>query len=659
MPLTSPFKFLDAYNKEDKDIFFGRDDEVEQLYELVFESNLTLVYGQSGTGKTSLVQCGLANRFAVTDWFNVYIRRNENINQSLLRSLKRHEVKENRDKGGFLRERLMKKREGVRRIEVVESPEQREFIRSLRSIYKHYLKPVFLIFDQFEELFILGNRAEQQAFYATIAQILDSEPYCRVILIMREEAIAQLYDFEKIVPPLFDKRLRVERMSRTDTQEVIIKSCSKFEIALESGQIPGQIIDVLSAGQGRVELTYLQVFLDRLYQEAAKDNPSNIVFTADQIARLGTIENILGDFLEKQIKDAQPKVRQRYPDVPRSSIRKVLSTFVTLEGTKRPQDIQEIRVGALTPEQVTFIVKELENDRILRFENNLYELSHDALAQQVANARSADEVALLQISKIVKDRYQVFDTTKTLLNANELQLTGAFRENLIEEHALSAGEWDFVRKSVQANRRRRLSRVTAVLSIIAVLTAFALYSKIQTTIIQEAKSQQEEMSFNLLMTYGNQYMYQDLYEKAQEVYNDALRIKPHTQEAIDSIQSARDKAKKRSEFDQLFEEGDMLTRTGSTGDQIKALDLFRRANRLGVNKGEVEGKIKELEGSLSGARARLKNQGEVYFRAANTRGYRLALERYELVAEIETLLKINPKDKEVAQRIKECKYKLE
>ena len=87
MPLNSPFKFLDAYGKEDKDIFFGRDDEVEQLYELVFQSNLTLVYGQSGTGKTSLVQCGLANRFAQSDWFNVYIRRNEDINQSMLATL--------------------------------------------------------------------------------------------------------------------------------------------------------------------------------------------------------------------------------------------------------------------------------------------------------------------------------------------------------------------------------------------------------------------------------------------------------------------------------------------------------------------------------------------------------------------------------------------
>ena len=107
MPATSPFKFLDAYEKEDKDIFFGRDDEVEQLYNLVFQSNLTLVYGQSGTGKTSLIQCGLANRFAQSDWFNVYIRRNDNISNSLLQSLKRYNVAETG--GGTLRERLTRR----------------------------------------------------------------------------------------------------------------------------------------------------------------------------------------------------------------------------------------------------------------------------------------------------------------------------------------------------------------------------------------------------------------------------------------------------------------------------------------------------------------------------------------------------------------------
>ena len=73
--MRSPFKFLDSYTKEDHDIFFGRDKETEELYTTVFESKILLVYGVSGTGKTSLVNCGLANKFNDSDWLPISIRR--------------------------------------------------------------------------------------------------------------------------------------------------------------------------------------------------------------------------------------------------------------------------------------------------------------------------------------------------------------------------------------------------------------------------------------------------------------------------------------------------------------------------------------------------------------------------------------------------------
>ena len=49
--MKSPFKFLDAYTIEDKDVFFGREKETEALYEMVFETKMLLLYGMSGTGK--------------------------------------------------------------------------------------------------------------------------------------------------------------------------------------------------------------------------------------------------------------------------------------------------------------------------------------------------------------------------------------------------------------------------------------------------------------------------------------------------------------------------------------------------------------------------------------------------------------------------------
>jgi hypothetical protein len=57
--MKSPFKFLDSYTKEDRDIFFGREREIEELYHRVFESKIMLVYGVSGTGFVTHLLIGI------------------------------------------------------------------------------------------------------------------------------------------------------------------------------------------------------------------------------------------------------------------------------------------------------------------------------------------------------------------------------------------------------------------------------------------------------------------------------------------------------------------------------------------------------------------------------------------------------------------------
>lgn len=84
-----PIKFLDAYTRKDKDFFFGRNAEIEDLYQMVFQTDLLLIYGASGTGKTSLIQCGLANKFQEYDWMPLHVRRGDDINASLSQALER------------------------------------------------------------------------------------------------------------------------------------------------------------------------------------------------------------------------------------------------------------------------------------------------------------------------------------------------------------------------------------------------------------------------------------------------------------------------------------------------------------------------------------------------------------------------------------------
>src|SRR4030042_5683037 len=116
--MQSPFKFLDAYAKEDKDIFFGRDNEIEELYQKVFGNKLLLVCGISGTGKTSLINCGLANKFEESDWLPINVRRGYDISASL--------------------------KAGISKMALTPIKDSQSIIRQLQSLYLDHFKPIYL-----------------------------------------------------------------------------------------------------------------------------------------------------------------------------------------------------------------------------------------------------------------------------------------------------------------------------------------------------------------------------------------------------------------------------------------------------------------------------------------------------------------------------------
>src|SRR5256885_4336939 len=53
-----PWIGLASFTEGDRSFFAGRGDEIEDLLRLVRRDTLTLLYGVSGLGKTSLVQAG-------------------------------------------------------------------------------------------------------------------------------------------------------------------------------------------------------------------------------------------------------------------------------------------------------------------------------------------------------------------------------------------------------------------------------------------------------------------------------------------------------------------------------------------------------------------------------------------------------------------------
>jgi tetratricopeptide (TPR) repeat protein len=451
--MSSPFKFLDAYDPQDKDIFFGRTEEVDELYKLIFQTDLLLVYGQSGTGKTSLIQCGLASRFKPTDRFELLVRRKDNLNASLDREIRRQALTPI-DDGATLAD-------------------------AVQSLYLDHLRPVHLIFDQFEELFLLGSPDEQRTFIAGVAALLAKEVACKVIIVMREEFIAMLYEFEKTVPRLFKKRFRVEPMNLQNVRRVITGTTAAFGIVLEKGEATAQqIIENLSDRRVGVQLSYLQVYLDKLYRDAAKAREGQlgpetpIVFSERLVRETGALEDVLADFLEEQTAAIQQQLKARDPKVRTDAVQLVLEEFTTLEGTKQPMTRAGLagRLQGLES-MLDPCLAALAKSRVVRQVEDVYELAHDALARRIADNRSAERKTLLKVQKLVTDRYSGYEQTKTFLSKEELSFASPYLAKL----SLSADERSFVEKSATQVRSRQRKWILVTASFVLFLLAVLVY----------------------------------------------------------------------------------------------------------------------------------------------------------------------------------------
>lgn len=317
---TSPFKFLRPFDKDDKDLFFGREEEVERLYDMTFDTRLIVLFGASGTGKTSMVQCGLANKFSETRWQELYIRRGKDIIESI-------------------RCELDKALAPFQHPKPIDDP-----IEGLELLHLYTSKPVFITFDQFEELFILNPDAgEQEELFRFLRKLSDSNLSCKAILVMREEFIAHLWDYEHLTPSIFDHRFRISHLGKDKMVQITEKTLAGLheqgKISIEKpGEIASAIIDSLAAGKTGLSLTYLQVFLDRLYRTASMENGLLTEIRLDQVKKLGVIDDVLDEFLQEQIDQLEEQLGPDKKGVPL----KILGAMVSDDRTKRVLEIEDM-----------------------------------------------------------------------------------------------------------------------------------------------------------------------------------------------------------------------------------------------------------------------------------------------------------------------------
>ena len=259
----SPYKGLKRFNAQDKDLFFGRDKLIAKLIEAVNQSNLVLVLGASGSGKSSVVRAGVMPQIdsvSATRFESCLFIPNRDPFVSLHRSLL------DPTKDIFTESEVEFILEG-----------KQDTITQVITLLKSKHDSWLIVIDQFEELFTICSNLETRSnFIQGLIQIAqDPDLSIKLILTMRSDFLEEFSAYPQFAELAEQNINLVADMQPEELHQAIEQPAANHGVVLESGLVEEIIQDV----QGQAgSLPLLQYTLDLLWQDDdLSDRTLNII----------------------------------------------------------------------------------------------------------------------------------------------------------------------------------------------------------------------------------------------------------------------------------------------------------------------------------------------------------------------------------------------
>jgi WD40 repeat protein len=325
----NPWPGLAAFREADSAFFHGRAAAIDELHRRVCRERLTLLFGLSGLGKTSLLHAGLFPLLREEQLLPILVRLDYTAAAPDL---------VNQVEGALFREaeqagvEVPPQRPGEGLWEYLHRPEN-----ELWSPRNRLLIPV-LVFDQFEEIFTLGLgrpglEGTREAFIAELADLVEGRPPVRikarleadpevarafdfqrhpykVLLTLREDFLPELEALRGRMPSLIHNGMRLQRMSSKDALQVVLGAGGH----LVDPSVAKRIVRFVSAaerveggafGRFEVEPALLSVVCRELNVRRQQRGDDRI--TADLLE--GDRNDILVKFYERGVADVTAAMR--------------------------------------------------------------------------------------------------------------------------------------------------------------------------------------------------------------------------------------------------------------------------------------------------------------------------------------------------------------
>ena len=398
--MATPYMGLVPYGEEDADFFFGRSEEKQVVIGNLRGARLTILYGPSGVGKTSLLQAGVLHDLREQVRTNVAAGRapfaicafrawREDPLPRLVEAL--HAASAEACGG----EQLPTWSTGTPLVETLRAWTQR-------------VRTLLVVLDEFQDYFLYHPDEHGERAFAKEFPELVNDPNLRVhfLLSLREDSLARLDRFTGRIPRLFANHLRVEHLDRRGGHEAIVRPLEQWNSSAEAGKevtIEPALVEALltqvetgkvlvegaetgvgtvaGADESRIEAPYLQLVLNRLWTE--EQRARSRVLRLQTLERLGGARRIISTHLDTTM--------AAFPAGDQDVAARAFQYMVTPSGTKiahRAGDLADLT--EIPSERLDPVLTRLAGDpRILRHVGeSAYEIYHDALAGPILAWRS-------------------------------------------------------------------------------------------------------------------------------------------------------------------------------------------------------------------------------------------------------------------------------
>jgi len=392
-----PWLGLAFFTEETRGYFYGREEEIAELARRVRRKTLTVLFGQSGLGKTSILRAGIVPRLRPEGFCPVYVRIDygpdapapaEQIKQAIFRTTQAS--------GQWTHTGV-----AVAGESLWEFLHHRDDI--LRDEQGKVLIPL-LIFDQFEEIFTLAQsddfgRRRAAEFIEDLADLVENRsPKAlearmesddaaaerfdfarsdyRILIALREDYLAHLEGFRSAMPSIAANRMRLARMTGAQALDAVVKPGG----ALVSEEVAAAIVRFVAGG---TELANAEVEPSLLSLICLELNNARIAQGRNEIATdllAGSHAGILNEFYERALADQPAGLRRVIED-----------QLLTEAGFRESLAEERLRKAFADAGATPDALAKLVDRRLLRIEERLdvrrVELTHDVLCGVVKSSR--------------------------------------------------------------------------------------------------------------------------------------------------------------------------------------------------------------------------------------------------------------------------------